>query len=219
MQRQLWQAEVAERRDPLWHNGQDRRQRLVGLASLVRHPHPPSSYCPEIRLTPCTRGCVTPKQFVNIRAKLTPDGTLDVNKLEGYNELPADFQAKVKEAIEQGHVADADCKGVSSRAVAPSRWGDLTDVLFLKTFRTWPRTVSAHHPSARRQLRKAKRVTQTQSTNQTLPQRRMKKTRRLKRWNPISANLKFPQEPPAMMMPIPRSTFFFAAPPTLRREC
>lgn len=174
---------------------------------------------PEIRLTPCTRGCVTPKQFINIRTKLTPDaGTLDVTGLEGYDELPADLQAKVKEAIEQGHVADADWKGVSSRVAAPNRWGGLTDMLFLKKFRTRPRTVSAHHRSARRRLRRAKEVTRTRSPNRTPPQRRIMMTRRLKRWNPISAILKFPQQPPAMM-PIPRSTFFFAAPPTLRREC
>lgn len=70
---------------------------------------------PETKLTSCTRGCVTPKQFVNIRAKLTPeDGTLDVTSLDGYDELSEDLQTKVKEAIEQGHVADADWKGVSS---------------------------------------------------------------------------------------------------------
>lgn len=101
----------------------------MGLASLVRHlPHsplwpsllssPPSnapSLPPEIKLTPFTRGCVTPKQFVNIRAKLTPeDGTLDVTSLDGYDELSEDLQTKIKEAIEQGHVADADWKGVSS---------------------------------------------------------------------------------------------------------
>lgn len=69
----------------------------------------------KIELTHCTRGCVTPKQFVNIRAKLTPDnGTLDITSLEGYDDLSANLQTKVKDAIEQGHVADADWKGVSS---------------------------------------------------------------------------------------------------------
>lgn len=104
--------------------GRDVTQRLVGLASLVRHPplSPPSVFlCSpptpplKIELTHCTRGCVTPKQFVNIRAKLTPDnGTLDIASLEGYDDLAANLQTKVKDAIEQGHVADADWKGVSS---------------------------------------------------------------------------------------------------------
>lgn len=183
-------------------------------------PSPLTPFCPEIRLTPCTRGCVTPKQFVNIRAKLTSDvGTLDVTSLDGYNEVSADVQAKVKEAIEQGHVADADWKGVSSRAAAPNRWGGLTNVHFFKFFRTRPRTVSAHHRSAKRRLQRAKEATRTRSPNRTPQRRRTMMTRQLKRWNPISAILKFPQQPPAMMMPIPRSTFFFAAPPTLRREC
>lgn len=111
-------------------------------------PSPPrlfSSPPPKTKLTPCSRGCVTPKQFVNIRAKLTPeDGTLDATSLDGYDELSEDLQTKIKEAIEQGHVADADWKGVSSllprgAAEQPA----LTDHVFFS--RMWPRTVSVRH--------------------------------------------------------------------------
>lgn len=37
--------------------------------------------------------------------------------VDGYDELPADFQDKVKRALEQGHVDDEDWKGVSFIAV------------------------------------------------------------------------------------------------------
>lgn len=56
---------------------------------------------------------MTPKQFVNIREKLTVNDTLNVENLDGYDELSDDMKAKVKKAIEDGHVADDDWRGVS----------------------------------------------------------------------------------------------------------
>lgn len=76
---------------------------------------------------PEPRGCVTPKQFVNIREKLTSsNGTLDITTLDGYDKLSEDLQEKVKEAIEQGHVADSDWKGVSTPHPEKQLSGELT---------------------------------------------------------------------------------------------
>ena len=55
-----------------------------------------------------SRGCVTPKQIESLKTA-TED---DVNMLDGYEELPTDLQEKVKAALENGHVADEDWKGV-----------------------------------------------------------------------------------------------------------
>jgi hypothetical protein len=37
----------------------------------------------------------------------------DMDLLDGYEDLPEDVQAKVKRALDQGHVDDEDWKGVS----------------------------------------------------------------------------------------------------------
>lgn len=49
-------------------------------------------------------GCVTPKQIGN----LNKDIEGDPSQLDGYDELPEDFQIKVANALEQGHVDDED---------------------------------------------------------------------------------------------------------------
>jgi len=54
------------------------------------------------------RGCVTPFQLV--QWKEASEGDMDL--VDGYEELPPDVQDKVKRAIMQGHVDDADWKGV-----------------------------------------------------------------------------------------------------------
>ena len=56
------------------------------------------------------RGCVTPVMLSNVKSKT--DDSLDF--LDGYEEIPTDMQEKVATAWEQGHVDDADWKGVSS---------------------------------------------------------------------------------------------------------
>ena len=38
---------------------------------------------------------------------------MDMDLIDGYDELPSDSQAKVKRALEQGHVDDEDWNGVS----------------------------------------------------------------------------------------------------------
>jgi hypothetical protein len=60
------------------------------------------------------RGCTTPAQIGNL--KEASDG--DTDMVDGYDELPADLQEKVKTALEEGHVADEDWKGVS-RGISP----------------------------------------------------------------------------------------------------
>ena len=54
------------------------------------------------------RGCVTPKQIENLEE--TIEGNLDF--LDGYDEIDEESQAKVRKALEDGHVADNEWKGV-----------------------------------------------------------------------------------------------------------
>lgn len=46
---------------------------------------------------------MTPKQISNLRKDIE-----DPSQLDGYDELPEDFQEKVANALEQGHVDDED---------------------------------------------------------------------------------------------------------------
>ncbi len=55
------------------------------------------------------RGCVTPKQIANLNDAIRGD----FDYLDGYDEIPPEEQERVKLALEQGHVADHDWKGVS----------------------------------------------------------------------------------------------------------
>ncbi|KAI9843602.1 MAG: hypothetical protein M1838_002534 [Thelocarpon superellum] len=52
-------------------------------------------------------GCVTPKVVDNLKQQI--DNNLEL--LDGYDELPADVQEKVRRALENGHVDDEDWKG------------------------------------------------------------------------------------------------------------
>lgn len=56
------------------------------------------------------RGCVTPVQIASL--KMATDGDLEM--LDGYDDLPSDFQGKIGQAFEDGHVADDDWRGVIS---------------------------------------------------------------------------------------------------------
>lgn len=56
------------------------------------------------------RGCVTPKQIVGVKSSIEDD--LDL--FDGFDELPDDFQEKVKTALANGHIADDDWTGVPS---------------------------------------------------------------------------------------------------------
>jgi hypothetical protein len=56
------------------------------------------------------RGCVTPKQIENLIE--TSGG--DTEMVDGYDELPEEYQEKVKFALKNGHVPDEDWKGVST---------------------------------------------------------------------------------------------------------
>ena len=63
------------------------------------------------------RGCVSPKQIENIIEQLGGLDGLDLDKdldiLDGYDELPTEYQDKIKYALQNGHVNDEDWKGVS----------------------------------------------------------------------------------------------------------
>ncbi|KAF9697479.1 hypothetical protein EKO04_004669 [Ascochyta lentis] len=52
-------------------------------------------------------GCVTPKQIVNLIE--TSGG--DTDMVDGYDELPEDYQEKVRFALENGHIPDEDWNG------------------------------------------------------------------------------------------------------------
>lgn len=56
-----------------------------------------------------SRGCVTPKVIQNVKRAIEDD----FNLLDGYEDLPEDEQQTVRNAIEDGHVADEDFNGVS----------------------------------------------------------------------------------------------------------
>ncbi|KAL4957244.1 hypothetical protein BDW69DRAFT_156725 [Aspergillus filifer] len=56
-------------------------------------------------------GCVTPKVISNINDLIGEGDDRDLDMLDGYDELPSDLQDKIKRALEQGHVDDADWKG------------------------------------------------------------------------------------------------------------
>jgi len=59
------------------------------------------------------RGCVTPKQIANLKETIEDD--LDL--LDGYDELDTESQDKVKEALANGHIDDADWTGVSAASI------------------------------------------------------------------------------------------------------
>lgn len=50
------------------------------------------------------RGCVTPRQISNLKDSIGDD----LSQLDGYEQLPEDFQEKVVRALEQGHIDDDD---------------------------------------------------------------------------------------------------------------
>ncbi|KIW08030.1 uncharacterized protein PV09_00974 [Verruconis gallopava] len=52
-------------------------------------------------------GCVTPQVIENIKNLIEGD----LSMFDGYDELPAEEQERVKRAIDQGHVDDADWRG------------------------------------------------------------------------------------------------------------
>ncbi|KAJ4337236.1 hypothetical protein N0V95_008392 [Ascochyta clinopodiicola] len=52
-------------------------------------------------------GCVTPKQIVNL---IDTSGG-DTDMVDGYDELPEEFQEKVSFALENGHIPDEDWNG------------------------------------------------------------------------------------------------------------
>jgi hypothetical protein len=64
-----------------------------------------------LALTVLCRGCVTPKQFSNIIQSLE-DAGMEAKDLDGFEELSEENQEKIVNAIEAGHVDDADWKGV-----------------------------------------------------------------------------------------------------------
>lgn len=64
-----------------------------------------------LALTVLCRGCVTPKQFGNIIESLE-DAGMEAKDLDGFEELSEENQEKIVNAIEAGHVDDADWKGV-----------------------------------------------------------------------------------------------------------
>ena len=57
---------------------------------------------------------MTPVQLAN----LIEDSGGDTDMVDGYDELPANFQEKVDFALENGHVPDEDWKGVSPAIVS-----------------------------------------------------------------------------------------------------
>ncbi|KAI5290714.1 hypothetical protein KEM54_000686 [Ascosphaera aggregata] len=55
------------------------------------------------------RGCVTPRQIAGIKETIGEDHDFDL--LDGFDEISEENQIKIKQAVEQGHVADEDWRG------------------------------------------------------------------------------------------------------------
>ena len=61
--------------------------------------------CSVLSLSPSVcRGCVTPKQISNLKDSIEGDPS----QIDGYEELPEDFQEKLARAVGQGHIDDED---------------------------------------------------------------------------------------------------------------
>ena len=71
-------------------------------------------------------GCTTPQVLQNISDAI--DGDLEL--FDGYDELPEEDQTRVSAAIEEGHIADEDWKGVSG-----SSWHEGLDADGTRTLR------------------------------------------------------------------------------------
>ncbi|ODH44845.1 hypothetical protein ACO22_00675 [Paracoccidioides brasiliensis] len=54
-------------------------------------------------------GCVTPKQIANMQEVVGDEK--DYTLLDGYDEISTENQEKVRDAVEEGHVADSDWRG------------------------------------------------------------------------------------------------------------
>lgn len=61
----------------------------------------------------CIRGCVTPKQIEN----LIESSGGDTDMVDGYDELPDEYQKKIDYALENHHVHDEDWNGVRPSSV------------------------------------------------------------------------------------------------------
>ena len=55
-------------------------------------------------------GCVTPQQVSNVQDMI--DGDYDM--LDGFEDLTDEDQSRVRQAIENGHIADEDCVSMVS---------------------------------------------------------------------------------------------------------
>ena len=67
---------------------------------------------------------MTPKQIGNIIEQLGGLDGLDLDEdldvLDGYDELPSEYQDKIKYALKNGHVHDDDWKGVRLLLLEPT---------------------------------------------------------------------------------------------------
>lgn len=71
---------------------------VIGIDITVSEPY--------MQLIVC-RGCITPQVIGNVKSLI--DGDMDL--MDGYEELPEEWQEKFRDAIEAGHVPDEDWKG------------------------------------------------------------------------------------------------------------
>lgn len=63
--------------------------------------------CPRSASSNPRRGCVTPVQIAN----LIEESGGDTDMVDGYDDLPSEYQEKIKFALANGHVEDEDWKG------------------------------------------------------------------------------------------------------------
>ena len=84
----------------------------MGLQALVSYRF---SYRVRHMLLTLRRGCVTPRQIANLKKEIENN----LEYFDGYDTLPKDVQAKVRRALEVGHVSDAEWAGVSLGFLSP----------------------------------------------------------------------------------------------------
>lgn len=92
----------------------------AGDGSIGEPRWPPSCFLGLIK----GRGCVTPQQIVNLKESVEDDLQ---TYFDGYEDLDDHEKARVAKAVEEGHVADEDWKGVSP--ITPERDNFLSEWL------------------------------------------------------------------------------------------
>lgn len=81
----------------------------------------------------------------------TTNGDLDY--VDGYDEMPAEFQEKIKRALDQGHIDDEDWKGVIVSDTNPIQFTYLQCTRMLSATGQVRKVSARQHPRKRKEPR------------------------------------------------------------------